>query len=116
MAVRDEIVGLVQRSVGIEGVVEESLINLASKIEDSQKIEKAPQPPRTGVEVVNVVNRKGVNYFTVMDLRNNNTVKNVTEKSARRLWHYAITNFSKLPPDVRDLKTKWKDNRGIIRK
>jgi hypothetical protein len=118
LAVRDEIVGLVKGAARIEAVAEDQPISLVPKMEDNQKVEKdkIAQPPRTGVEVVNVVERKGVKYYTVMDLRNSNTVKNVTEKSARRLWHYAITNFSKLSPDVRKIKTEWKDNRGIIRK
>ena len=118
LAVRDEIVGLVKREARIEGVAEDQPISPTPKLEDTQKIEKGKvaQHPRTGVEVVNVVERKSVKYYTVMDLRNGNTVKNVTEKSARRLWHYAITNFSKLPPDVANIKTEWKDDRGIIRK
>ena len=35
--------------------------------------------------------RDGIFYYTVRDLRNGNTVKNVTRASARKLWHYAIT-------------------------
>ena len=49
--------------------------------------------PKTGVEIVAVEEREGVQYFTVRDLRNGNMVKNVTETSARRLWHYAITQY-----------------------
>jgi hypothetical protein len=74
------------------------------------------QPPRTGVEIVSVVERKNVKYYTVKDLRNNNTVKNVTEKSARRLWHYALTNFAKLPKETEKVNVDWKGKLGILRK
>ncbi len=48
-------------------------------------------PPRTGVEIVETVERKGVAYHTMKDLRNVSIVRNVTRSSARRLWRYAIT-------------------------
>jgi hypothetical protein len=43
-------------------------------------------------------------------------VKNVTEKSARRLWHYAITNYIKLPQEIEKMNVGWKGNLGILRK
>jgi len=54
-------------------------------------------PPRTGVEIVLAELRKGVWYYSVRDLRNMRIVQNVTLKSARRLWQYAISEREKNP-------------------
>jgi hypothetical protein len=67
--------------------------------------------PRTGVEVVEVVERKGTQYYTVKDLRNGNVVRNVTRSSARRLWRYAITEYEDHP--VRLDEVTWDGNIGI---
>ncbi|KPJ91722.1 MAG: hypothetical protein AMJ53_10955 [Gammaproteobacteria bacterium SG8_11] len=118
LAVRDEIVGLVSRGVGEKEVVGQSTETISTKQEPvRRKGEKGiVKPPGTGVEIINVVERKNVKYYTVKDLRNNNTVKNVTEKSARRLWHYAITNYAKLPKEVENMSVDWKDKIGVLRK
>jgi hypothetical protein len=94
MAVRDEIVNLVKRATAQPTVVPE-------EEETVGRIE----PPRTGVEVVETEERKGTLYHTVRDLRNGNVVKNVTRKSARRLWHYAITQAEEHPVDSN--KVEW---------
>ena len=73
-------------------------------------------PPRTGVEIVSVTKRGGVDYFEVRDLRNGNVVKNVTLKSSRRLWHYAITQYSKLSPKIESMDIKWQGDLGLISK
>jgi hypothetical protein len=99
LAVRDEIVNLVKRS-GSVGITRESL---------SDDVE----PPRTGVEIVSTQKRKGTLYHTMRDLRNNNVVKNVTRKSARRLWHYAITQNEEHPVD--HAQVEWQGNIGILR-
>ena len=52
-------------------------------------------PPRTGVEVLDSQDRKGVRYHTLRDLRNDSVVSNVTLESARRLWRYAISEHAK---------------------
>jgi hypothetical protein len=49
------------------------------------------------------------------DLRNGNVVKNVTQSSARRLWHYAITEFLALPPDLRQAPIQWHGDLGILK-
>lgn len=72
----------------------------------------APSPiegmPRSGVQIASVEEREGIRYYTVRDLRNNSLVRNVTIKSARDLWHYAIvaynTNVYKIDAVV------WKDS------
>jgi hypothetical protein len=71
-------------------------------------------PPRTGVEVVRVDERDGISYYTMRDLRNGNEVKNVTRVSARRLWHYAITQFDQLPTDLSKVKIQWQGNAGLL--
>jgi hypothetical protein len=101
LAVRDEIVRLVERrfkSETSEFTIESSPSDLIleSSEEVSQKppqspIGDTPTPPSTGVEIVESEERNGTIYHTVRDLRNGNLIKNVTESSARKLWHYAIT-------------------------
>jgi hypothetical protein len=41
-------------------------------------------------------------------------VKNVTQKSARKLWHQAISRFSKLPNDLSQLKVQWSGDLGLL--
>ena len=76
---------------------------------------KAENAPRTGVEVVSREERDGVAYYTVRDLRNGMVVNNVTEKSARKLWHYAITEFAALPKDATRLKADWRGDFGLLK-
>jgi len=59
--------------------------------------------PRNGVQVMAMEERDGIVYFTVRDLRNNTTVRNVTMKSARDLWHYAITQYAEAPGGPQDI-------------
>jgi PHP family Zn ribbon phosphoesterase len=76
---------------------------------------KAESAPRTGVEVISREQRDGVAYYTVRDLRNGMVVNNVTEKSARKLWHYAITEFAALPSDYQQLKAEWRGDFGLLK-
>ena len=85
-------------------------------MEKDQVEEKQDIPPRTGVEVVAVEERSGGRYYTVRDLRNGNVVKNVTLKSARRLWHYAITQYDKIQPDPNKAKIQWDGDYGLLRR
>jgi len=55
--------------------------------------------PAIGVEIVSAEERKGARYYTIRDLRNGNTVQNVTMASARKLWSYAITQYLTNPAD-----------------
>ena len=70
--------------------------------------------PKTGVEVLSTEERKGTLYHIMRDLRNGNIVKNVTRSSARRLWHYAITEKEKNPVDPRQVA--WRSNLGLIKR
>jgi hypothetical protein len=122
LAVRDEIVQLVRRSnnlkVEVEGVQPVSLVSTAPVPEALPVApEIDPQPaPRTGVEVVSESERNNIKYYTVRDLRNGNVVKNVTLKSARKLWHYAITAFAALPKDRSKANIEWQGNIGLLKR
>ena len=70
--------------------------------------------PRNGVQVLGMEERDGVVYFTVRDVRNNTLVRNVTLKSARDLWHYAITQHADNPDGPEDLG--WQGNKAVVSK
>jgi hypothetical protein len=108
LAVRDEIVQMVRREAVIEDV------DRVQPEADAEAAKGIPAP-KTGVEIVAVEEREGVKYFTVRDLRNGNVVKNVTETSARRLWHYAITQYLQLPKDIRKAASLWEGELGLLR-
>ncbi|MFU8773801.1 MAG: helix-turn-helix domain-containing protein, partial [Anaerolineales bacterium] len=115
LAVRDELVNLVMR--GQSEVSKRSEKDQVAAQELSQKVPSTTptdDAPRTGVEVVTVEERGGTKYYTLRDLRNNNVVKNVTQKSARRLWHYALTQYASLPEDKNQVKIKWQDGFGLL--
>lgn len=76
---------------------------------------KAQNAPSTGVEVVSVEMRNNVPYYTVRDLRNGMVVNNVTQKSARKLWHYAITEYAALSKDESQLKAEWRGDYGLLK-
>jgi PHP family Zn ribbon phosphoesterase len=106
LALRDEIVQLVQQrwTPPQPEAVEE--------MEPGEE-EAAPQiePPRTGVEIMDTMERKGTLYHTVKDLRNSNVVQNVTRSSARKLWRYAITQREQTPDENK--KITWHDDIGF---
>ncbi|MFB0534797.1 MAG: RNA-binding domain-containing protein, partial [Anaerolineae bacterium] len=94
LALRDEIVQLVQQSLAppqpeaveeMEPGEEEAIARI--------------EAPKTGVEIIDTVERKGTLYHTVKDLRNGNVVQNVSRSSARKLWRYAITQQEQTPVD-----------------
>lgn len=109
LAVRDEIVTLVLGSAKTQ----------IAQSEGEKEAEPIPpegiQPPRTGVEIVAVEERNGERYYTVRDLRNGNMVKNVTMSSARRLWHYAISEYRKLPSDLTKAPVAWQGVIGLLK-
>jgi hypothetical protein len=118
LAVRDEIVGLVLRG-------QRDRLPVTPQPEPPREQPRLTQPeaaeepandtpPRTGVEVVRVEERDGVPYYTMRDLRNGNEVKNVTRASARRLWHYAITQHSQLPVDLSHSRVQWNGDIGLL--
>ena len=120
LAVRDEIVSLVLRSSAYHPMLQskpelDKQLETPETAEMSVMVERDSEaPPRTGVEVVKVEERDGTAYYTMRDLRNGNEVKNVTRVSARRLWHYAITEFDQLPSDLSKTKIQWQGNVGLL--
>lgn len=118
LAVRDEIVGLVLRGQRdrLPVVPQPEPPREQPRLTQPESTEEPANdnPPRTGVEVVRVEERDGVPYYTMRDLRNGNEVKNVTRASARRLWHYAITQHSQLPVDLSHSRVQWNGDIGLL--
>lgn len=118
LAVRDEIVGLVLRGQRDRLLVvpQPEPTREQPRLTQPESAEEPANdtPPRTGVEVVRVEERDGVPYYTMRDLRNGNEVKNVTRASARRLWHYAITQHSQLPVDLSHSRVQWTGDMGLL--
>ena len=63
------------------------------------------------MEIIGSEQRKGVMYHMMRDLRNGNVVKNVTRSSARRLWHYAISEHESSP--VQPEQVQWRGDIGL---
>jgi len=118
LAVRDEIVSLVLR--GQSERVKQAVPAEQPAAEAAEPAIEAPPPvmsdsaPRTGVEVVSMEEREGTQFYTVRDLRNGNVVNNVTLKSARRLWHYAINQHARIAADLSKAGVRWEGNFGLL--
>ena len=121
LAVRDEVVRLVRRSLQqadtvelVSAPVEQPTAPKPSKPNgsSSRPSHKKIEPPRTGVEIVDSEKRKGTMYHTVRDLRNGNLIQNVTKSSARKLWHYAISQAEAGQPNPQQLN--WQGNMAIV--
>ncbi len=120
LAVRDEIVGLVLRGksrnlVPVAPVVDDGDIS-SEKTSDYRDGESTSIEPKTGIELYPPEERKGTLYFAVKDLRNGNVVTNVTQKSARRLWQYAIRSYLEKKDNQNTQSIKWFGNYGLLRK
>jgi hypothetical protein len=110
MAVRDEIVGLVNRKAKpVEAPPPQEETE-----EDVSPVAGQITPPRTGVEIVMAEDRKGNRYYSMKDLRNGNVVHNVTQQSARKLWQYAITQSVKEPATPEAVQ--WKGDIGQLKR
>lgn len=115
LAVRDEIVGLVLRGVGPSAAAPTDASPNAQASSEGESGGSAIKHPRTGVEVVSSSERNGTKYYKMRDLRNGNLVKNVTHSSARRLWHYAILEYDKLPKDRSKAGIQWQGDLGMVK-
>ena len=123
VAVRDEIVTLVKRGQGLQEAIPTLIDESPVSLQKEKLLSALPQDlskpesedPRTGVEVIDLAVRGGKNFFTMRDLRNGNIVKNVTQASARRLWHYAITRYGEIAPNIEHLDVQWRGNYGLIK-
>jgi hypothetical protein len=116
LAVRDEIFQLVAQNLSVPQTAagEPTPDSNESKSKDSDQPtppDGGVEAPRTGVEIIGTEQRKGMKYHVMRDLRNGNVVKNVTRKSARRLWHYAITEKESNP--VQPNKVEWHGEVGL---
>jgi len=124
LAVRDEIVSLVQRGLQKSGTapviaVSNTLPSEPAVTGNTPSIEPqedAHTDPRTGVEVLDPIQRDGKLFYSLRDLRNGNTVKNVTTSSARRLWHYAISKYAEVSPAIEKANITWQGNYGLLHK
>ena len=105
-ALRDEIVQLVRRALGVLAPSPKAATPPPAPV-----AEGLVAAPRTGVEVVEVTEREGTKYYSLRDLRNGNVVQNVTRTSARRLWRYALTENETRPVQVEQVK--WSGNLGL---
>ena len=123
LAVRDEIVQLVERSLDKRQTEEErseaKVVPAVPVISPptepiSHRAEPAAETalPRTGVEIVESQQRKNGIYHSVRDLRNGNLIKNVTKSSARKLWHYAITQAESHKPDP--ARMQWINDKAVL--
>jgi hypothetical protein len=121
LAVRDEIVRLVERGLALESgeapvaAEMEAAVAPIPPVQNTTMQEEEPQaiaPPRTGVEIVDSQKRNGTIYHTLRDMRNGNLIKNVTRSSARRLWHYAITQAETEPVDPAGIR--WRNNKALL--
>ena len=116
LAVRDELVQLIERGLklreylGLESALESAPQEKPAAITPTKKVTEEPPTPRTGVEIVESEKREGTYYHTVRDLRNGNLIKNVTRSSARKLWHYAITQKESGEPKMEKIRctTIWR--------
>ncbi len=124
LAVRDEIVSLVRQGLENGGTSKAEPEQPHPPRErhaapDTPTTQPAPPPaketentaPRSGVEIVGTELKGDRRHFILRDLRNGNVVKNVTRSSARRLWHYAITQYETNPID--EAKVTWQGNYGL---
>jgi hypothetical protein len=120
LAVRDEIVTLIVRHMqsspgsGISQV-KSPVDAIAPKEPIAPESLDMTTDPRTGVEIVSSVERGGKTYYSMRDLRNGNIVKNVTQASARRLWHYAISRYSDIAKNIESTDVVWKGDYGLVR-
>ncbi|MCL4871274.1 MAG: putative DNA binding domain-containing protein [Anaerolineae bacterium] len=120
VAVRDEIVRLVERRLRREGGgVDEGQMIAAAPPRPLPILPPTPEPatieiapPRTGVEVVESQKRSGTVYHTLRDLRNGSLIKNVTQSSARKLWHYAIQQAEAGGPKLDSIR--WQGGRALL--
>lgn len=120
LAVRDEIVRMVELGLTRKGKEVSSAVDPVSQpvptpVSEPEIVKKQTKidPPRTGVEIVSSEKRQGVIYHTVRDLRNGNLIHNVTKTSARKLWHYAITQAESSSADPK--KIQWHLDMAILK-
>ena len=113
LAVRDEIADLARKRISLRQPTPPPADEAAAGQGDQPQApsSEAIAPPRTGVEIAEIVERNGTKYYTMRDLRNGNLVNNVTRRSARHLWRYAIEETENNP--VKPDQVRWQGDIGI---
>jgi hypothetical protein len=118
LAVRDEIVALVKRSLAKKEELPLPVVPPPPQpeptVEPLTSSNGLSPQPHTGVEIVASEVRGGTNYYSLKDLRNGDIVHNVTKKSARKLWQYALTEYETNSVDVN--KVEWQGSMGLWKK
>ncbi len=124
LAVRDEIVQLVLRGQSMSAAAPAATPEPMVEPIAAQPVEapfaappaavESHAAPHTGVEIVATEERNGRMYHTMRDLRNGNMVKNVTRASARKLWHYALTE--KEAGHFQPEAVTWHGDLGLVKK
>jgi hypothetical protein len=113
LAVRDEIVALVKRSLKLHYEAEP----YTAPVEVAPLATEAGPPPandlepKTGVEIISSETRQGKHYYSLRDLRNGDIVHNVTRQSARKLWQYALTEHETNTVDIN--RVEWHGDFGL---
>ncbi|MCJ7550736.1 MAG: putative DNA binding domain-containing protein, partial [Anaerolineae bacterium] len=117
IAVRDEIVELTKRGMSDRAPAPPRPVKTPAHKpmaeEPSGVTATSVDPPQTGVEIAEVTTRNDTRYYTMRDLRNGSLVNNVSRRSARHLWRYAIEEAETNPVDVS--KVRWFEDIGIWR-
>ena len=68
--------------------------------------------PQIGVEIIETSERNGKKFYALQDLRSGHVIRNVTRKSARKLWSYAIECHEEQP--VKNGNIQWRGSIGLI--
>jgi hypothetical protein len=92
----------------------ETLLEISAEMPVVSSEKQEIDPPLTGVEVIGTERRRGTQYHMMRDLRNGNLIHNVTRSSARRLWHYAITQAE--DKAFNENEVQWNGSIGLIRR
>jgi hypothetical protein len=122
LAVRDEIVALVKRSLTAKGEFNTQPADSTDSLQQAAEVadidlsthNNVSPEPQTGVEIVLTESRKGKNFYSLRDLRNGNIVHNVTRQSARKLWQYALKEHETNTVD--SSKIEWQGDIGLWKK
>lgn len=97
------------RSRGRKQEPEQELADQSASQDPQSEI--TPDVPSTGVEIISTEDRGGQKFHTMRDMRDGKAVHNVTRKSARRLWYYAILQHEHGDPALAEIA--WHPNGAI---
>jgi len=115
IALRDEIVNLVRRTLKVEPAppAQPAALAAPAAAPGAAPAEAMAGAPGTGVQILETIETKGILHHTMKDLRNGSVVRNVTRSSARKLWGYAITEHETQP--VQADQVQWHGDLGLVK-